>query len=132
MEKRRSVKMGKLKTSVRLFGGVPAIHVNGVPVTGLMHWNRNMQAEDVRLFAESGIRFFSFIGNLDLGDGTPTEDGIRAGFQTMTAECHDGRHSERMPGGPCHSPFPSSGVGRMEKPSSGIAHALLQSGETCL
>lgn len=78
--------MGKLKTSVRLFGGVPTIHVNGVPVTGLMHWNRNMQAEDVRLFAESGIRFFSFIGNLDLGDGTSTDDGIRTGFRTMTAE----------------------------------------------
>lgn len=51
-----------------------------------MHWNRNMQAEDVRLFAESGIRFFSFIGNLDLGDGTSTDDGIRTGFRTMTAE----------------------------------------------
>ena len=45
--------MGKLKTSVRLFGGVPAIHVNGVPVTGLMHWNRNMQAVFLQK-AESG------------------------------------------------------------------------------
>ena len=56
----------KLKTSIRLFGGVPTIHVNGTPVTGLMHWNRNMQTEDVRLFAEAGVRIFSFIGNFIL------------------------------------------------------------------
>ena len=76
----------KLKTSIRLFGGVPTIHVNGTPVTGLMHWNRNMQTEDVRLFAEAGVRIFSFIGNLDLEDGTPANDGIRNGFRSMTKE----------------------------------------------
>lgn len=76
--------MGQLKTSVRRFGGVPTIHVNGVPVTGLMHWNRNMDAEDVRNFAEAGVRIFSFIGNLDPEDGSPVHDGIRTGFRTMT------------------------------------------------
>lgn len=82
--------MSKLKTSVRLYGGVPAIHVNGVPVTGLMHWNRNLEAEDVRNFAEAGVRIFSFIGNLDLGDGTPTHDGSTC-FRTMTPEFIEGR-----------------------------------------
>lgn len=76
--------MENLKTSVCLSGGVPTIHVNGVPVTGLMHWNRKMLREDVRNFADAGIRFFSFIGNIDLDDGTPTEDGIPKAFQTMT------------------------------------------------
>ena len=75
--------MSNLTTEVRLCGGVPAIHVNGVPVTGLMHWNRNMETEDVRRFAEAGVRIFSFIGNLDPGDGTPVEDGSTH-FKTMT------------------------------------------------
>lgn len=76
--------MSKLKTSVRLYGGVPTIHVNEVPVTGLMHWNRHMEAEDVRNFSRAGVRFFSFIGNIDLEDGTQADDGTRACFQTMT------------------------------------------------
>ena len=44
----------KLKTSIRLFGGVPTIHVNGTPVTGLMHWNRNMQTE---VFSRTELSF---------------------------------------------------------------------------
>ena len=84
MESKKKVqKMLKLNTSVRPCGGVPVIHVNGIPVTGLMHWNRNMQMEDVRNFADAGIRFFSFIGNIDMSDGSPTEDGSTH-FKTMT------------------------------------------------
>ena len=46
--------MLKLKTEIRFCGGVPTIHVNGIPVTGLMHWNRNMETVDVSNFAEAG------------------------------------------------------------------------------
>lgn len=76
--------MNELKATVRLCGGVPAIHVNGVPVTGLMHWNRNMETADVRNFAEAGVRIYSFIGNIDLDDGTGTDDGFGRVFRTMT------------------------------------------------
>ena len=75
--------MSKLKTEIRFCGGVPTIHVNGIPVTGLMHWNRNMETVDVSNFAEAGVRIYSFIGNIDLDDGTPANDGCTH-FKTMT------------------------------------------------
>ena len=75
--------MSKLKTEIRFCGGVPTIHVNGIPVTGLMHWNRNMETVDVCNFAEAGVRIYSFIGNIDLDDGTPANDGCTH-FKTMT------------------------------------------------
>lgn len=64
---------------VRQFHGVPALFVNGRPTTGLMHWNRVMKPEDVAVFRDSGIHFYSFMGTpmmrrspeekADYGDG---------------------------------------------------------------
>lgn len=81
--------MSVLHTAVRCFAGVPALHINGRPETGLMHWNRNMTAGDVRAFRQSGIRLFSFIGNIDLQDGAPVHDAPGAVFRTMSPEYID-------------------------------------------
>lgn len=91
--------MAKLKAAIRRHGGVPVIHVNGVPVTGLMHWNRNMDTEDVRNFAEAGVRIFSFIGNVAPEDGTPVHDGS-TNFQTMTPEFIDSMMEKILRGYP--------------------------------
>ncbi len=82
--------MQNLVTEVKLYQNVPIIFVNGEPVSGLMHWNRNMEPEDVRNFAEAGVHFFSFLGNIDLKDGaTDRVDDGRPFCHTMTPDYID-------------------------------------------
>ena len=92
--------MSVLHTAVRCFAGVPALHINGRPETGLMHWNRNMTAGDVRAFRQSGIRLFSFIGNIDLQDGAPVHDAPGAVFRTMSPEYIDSMMRQILNGAP--------------------------------
>lgn len=77
--------MSCLKSEVKPYHGVPTLFVNDIPITGLMHWNRHMGVEDVRGFAKAGVRLYSFLGNIDLGDpeGTLAHDGCRL-CSTMT------------------------------------------------
>lgn len=68
-------------------GGATAIHVDGHPITGVMHWNRHLTRDDARAFADAGVTCFSFIGNIDLGDGGRTFEGNA--FQPMTTDFLD-------------------------------------------
>lgn len=71
--------MSRLRTEIKRHGDAPTIFVNDSPITGLMYWSRNLQTEDIRRFGESGVRLYSFLGNIDLGDpaGTLVQDGCR-------------------------------------------------------
>jgi len=58
--------MSNLRAAVRPYNGVPTIYLNDQPVTGLMHWNRNMEPQDVRNFSDAGVNLYSFLGNVHL------------------------------------------------------------------
>jgi hypothetical protein len=45
---------------------MPTIFLDGYPVSGLMHWSSKPEQEDIVLFKNAGINFFSFMGNLSV------------------------------------------------------------------
>ena len=47
-----------LFSEVRAFHGMPTLFINGEPDTGLMHWNRWPEPEDIAVFRDSGIPQF--------------------------------------------------------------------------
>lgn len=53
-----------LFSEVRAFHGMPTLFINGEPDTGLMHWNRRPEPEDIAVFRDSGIHLVSFMGTL--------------------------------------------------------------------
>lgn len=60
---------------IKMLDGVPMIHKDGVPETGLMSWNRYPSKEDTAIFRDAGLTFYSFMGNLCLTpDGVPESD----------------------------------------------------------
>ena len=60
---------------IKMLDGVPMIHKDGIPETGLMSWNRYPSKEDTAIFRDAGLTFYSFMGNLCLTpDGVPESD----------------------------------------------------------
>ena len=53
-----------MKVNIASCNGMPTIHIDGQPVTGLMNWNRYPNEEDTALFRDAGVNFYSFMGNL--------------------------------------------------------------------
>ena len=67
--------VAEMNVEVKNYGGHPAIHIDGVPVTGLMTWNRHPSEADAALFRDAGVDFYSFMGNLCLQpEGVPDEE----------------------------------------------------------
>lgn len=55
-----------LAAEVKMFGGAPALFLDGRPDTGLMHWNRWMTPADVTAFREAGVHLYSFMGTPEM------------------------------------------------------------------
>jgi len=53
-------------SEVKGFGGVPALWVDGQPTTGLMHWHKNIQTNDVAVFRDAGVHLYSFEGMCEM------------------------------------------------------------------
>ncbi|MCQ2392420.1 MAG: hypothetical protein MJ240_13460 [Kiritimatiellae bacterium] len=82
-----------LAAEVKMFGGAPALFLDGRPDTGLMHWNRWMTPADVTAFREAGVHLYSFMGAPEMPnpDGGPVNyaDGLVAKVPILSPESID-------------------------------------------
>ena len=71
------------EVEVRDYHACPTLHIDGRPVTGLMHWKWNVEEVDAANFGRCGVQLFSFIGQLWLGPGPdPSQPVVYGDVQT--------------------------------------------------
>ena len=63
-----------MKTEIKTINNIPTLHINGVPVSGLMSWNRYPSVEDTSVFRNAGLEFYSFMGTIVLPKEGESDD----------------------------------------------------------